>query len=151
MSTKVTTTPKPAISGPVERESEDDIFDGHKWSRKETFALLDIIQIMLPQFSLLNVKKSSPLEKGKLAAKVKYQGIFNRSDADCSANWRYLRQRYLELTSPSQKKFSQRERQWPFMGKMNALFKNNHVITLEHVAEVVDGEVREAKVCTLLA
>ncbi|KAK4003658.1 hypothetical protein OUZ56_005414 [Daphnia magna] len=55
-------TPKSSISGPVERESEDDIVDGRKWNQEETFTLLDMTENMLPQFSLLDVKNSS-LEK----------------------------------------------------------------------------------------
>ncbi|XP_032786332.2 uncharacterized protein LOC116923872 [Daphnia magna] len=140
-------TPKPSISGPVERESEDEIVDGRKWSREETFTLLDIMKIMLPQFSLPNVKKATLWKK--MAEKMKKQGIFNRSDADCSAKWRNLKQRYHKLTSPLQNKSSQRQAEWPFMAKMDVLLKNNPVVTLEQVAEVVDGEVREAKGITL--
>lgn len=68
-------TPKPSISGPVERESEDEIVDGRKWSREETFTLLDIMKIMLPQFSLPNVKKATLWKKVRYCFDV--HSVFN--------------------------------------------------------------------------
>jgi hypothetical protein len=82
--------------------------------------------------------------------------VLNRSDGDFSTKWRNMKARYnqlLLLASIPKKKSSKPPVPWPYMDKMNLLLKNNPTIKLEHVTEVVDGELKEStsksKVVTL--
>jgi hypothetical protein len=79
--------------------------------------------------------------------------VLNRSDGDFSTKWRNMKARYNQLLLSSKKKSSRLSVPWPYMAKMNLLLKNNPTVKLEHVTEVVDGELKEStsksKVITL--
>lgn len=92
----------------------------------------------------------------QVAVLMKHEKVLNRSDGDCSTKWRNMKARYnqlLLLASMPNKKSSKPSVPWPYMDKMNLLLKNNPTVKLEHVTEVVDGELKEStsksKVVTL--
>ena len=76
---------------------------------------------------------------------MKDKGVRNRSENDCSSKWRNMKFRYHQLLSPIKKATASRT-PWPFMDKMNLLLKDNPVVKLEHVTEVVSGEMQETAV-----
>ena len=93
----------------------------------------------------------------QVAVLMKDEKVLNRSDGDCSTKWRNMKTRYnqlLLLASMPKKKSSKPPVPWPYMDKMNLLLKNNPIVKLEHVTEVVDGELKEStsksKVVTFL-
>jgi hypothetical protein len=76
---------------------------------------------------------------------MKDKGVRNGSDNDCSSKWRNMKSRYHQLLSPIKKATASRT-PWPFKDKMNLLLKDNPVVKLEHVTEVVSGEMQETAV-----